>query len=112
MTSDEAIDVYERTARRNFPHGIPDGCNEDYRVYEVPSMQLTMRGREWPELVAFPEYLSDGTVVTHCCVTTQGFGEPDGPEIARAIVYGKVARYRECVKGALSGAGEVVFHAD
>lgn len=113
-TSDDGgfvIHMYEHVASRNFPLGIPVGCHDDYRIYTTPSTRLYMCGREWPELVVVPEYLL-GDVITHCFCTSKGFEYPDGPELANAVVYGKVARYRECVKRALAGAGKVVVHAD
>lgn len=105
------VHVYEHVARRSFPHGIPAGCHEECRTYTVPDIQLYMGGREWPELAVVPEYLDNG-VITHCFCTSMGFEDPDGPEIARAVMYDKAARYRECVKRALASAGEVVVHAD
>ena len=104
-------DVYEFVAHKEFPRGVPDGCHEDWRVYEVPGLRLEMSGREWPELVVVPEWCGGGTVITHCFCTTCGFADPDGPEIARAVTVGRTARYRSCIRKALSGLGEVVVHA-
>ena len=106
------VNVYEHSARKNFVHGIPYWCHEEYRTYTVPDLRLTMCGREWPELVVVPEWCDGGTVITHCFCTSMGFADTDGPEIARAVVTGKTAKYRECIKKALACAGKVVVHGE
>lgn len=86
----------ELTARKNFPHGVPEDVDENARFYQCDA-GLHGRERDWAGILAVPEHTGNGPVFTHFYLA-DGFRRGSiGPEVD--AVYGNTALYRKGLRG-------------